>query len=263
MRCVGVEYANWLLSITKTTGSRRTPAKFMDSCAVPWADEPSPSQPSATRGSPRTRNASAAPTATGRIEGRCDGPAKMPMPGRHVLRAQVRVAAVRRPADAAHVLAEHAPGLDAAVEVQAEVAMQRRRHVLGRHGRRDADGGRLVPLAGVERARQLALLVEHVPALVEPPREHQRVQDAHQRVAIEPERSSILQPAAGLRSPNARNRHAASVAIHADRAPGWPGVRLATPGVRLARTGVRLRTGSGPHVRARPVRRCARWGCTE
>ena len=76
-----MEYANWLLSITNTTGRRRTPAKFIDSCAVPCAEEPSPIHPSATRGSPRTRNASAAPTATGRIEGRCEGPAKMPTPG--------------------------------------------------------------------------------------------------------------------------------------------------------------------------------------
>ena len=173
-------------------------------------------------------------------------------PGRHVLRAQVGVAAVRRPSDAAHVLAEHAPGLDAAVEVQAEVAVQRRRHVLGSHGRRDADGSRLVPLAGVERAGQLALLVEHVPSLVQPPREHQRVQDAHERIAIEPERSSLLQPTAGRCSPNARNRHPASVAIRAE--PGVCGVSLATPGVRLATPGVRLAmNGVWPGTfRARP-----------
>ena len=95
-------------------------------------------------------------------------------PGRHVLGAEVRIAPVRRAADASHVLAEHAPRLDAAVEVQAEVAVQRRGHVLRRHGRGDADGRPLVALAGVERARQLALLEEHVPALVEPAREQQR-----------------------------------------------------------------------------------------
>ena len=133
--------------------------------------------------------------------------------GRDVLGAQVGVAAVGRPAHAAHVLAEHAPRLDAAVEVQAEVAVQRRRHVLGRHGRRHADRGRLVALAGVERPGQLALLVEHVPALVEAPREQQRMQDAQERVAVESERSRLLEPASGLRSPHARNRHAASVAI--------------------------------------------------
>ena len=37
-RCVGVEYAHWLLSQMKTTGSLRMPAKFIPSCASPRAD---------------------------------------------------------------------------------------------------------------------------------------------------------------------------------------------------------------------------------
>ena len=38
------------------------------------------------------------------------------------------------------------------------------------------------------------------------------VQDPQQRVPVEPERSRLLQPAAGLRRTHARNRHPASVA---------------------------------------------------
>ena len=69
-RCVGVEYAHWLLSQMKTIGSRRTPARFIASCASPRPAEPSPNQPSATLFSSRIRKASAAPTATGSIAGR-------------------------------------------------------------------------------------------------------------------------------------------------------------------------------------------------
>ena len=220
-----------MLSITNTTGSRRTPAKFIDSCAVPLADEPSPIQPSATRGSPRTRNASAAPTATGRIDGRCDGPATMPTPGvtSCVRRFESRPFVV--PPIAAHVLAEHAPRLDAAVEVQAEIAVQRRGEVVRRHRGGDADRRGLVPLAGVERARQLALLEEHVPALVEPPREQQRVQDPHERLAVEAELRGLVQSTARLSGAHARNRHAASVATPWRRpgaaASGRPGMRPA------------------------------------
>ena len=44
-RCDGVEYAHWLLSQTKTTGSLRVPAKVIDSCVSPRAEAPSPNQP--------------------------------------------------------------------------------------------------------------------------------------------------------------------------------------------------------------------------
>jgi len=111
---------------------------------------------------------------------------------------------------------EDAPGLDTAIEVETEVAVQRRSHVVRRHGRGDADRGGLVALAGVERPRQLALLEEHVSALVEAPREHERVQDPQQRIPVEPESSSLLQPAPGLRGAHARNRHALSVSTALD-----------------------------------------------
>ena len=69
-RCVGVEYAHWLLSQMNTIGRRRTPAMFIASCASPRAADPSPNQPTATRFSSRMRKASAQPTATGSIAGR-------------------------------------------------------------------------------------------------------------------------------------------------------------------------------------------------
>ena len=56
----------------KTTGSWRTPAKFIASCVSPRAEEPSPNQATATRFSSRIRKASAQPTATGSIAGRCE-----------------------------------------------------------------------------------------------------------------------------------------------------------------------------------------------
>ena len=59
-----------MLSITNTIGSWCTPARFMASWASPRAIAPSPHQPSATRGSPRSLKASAQPTATGIIAGR-------------------------------------------------------------------------------------------------------------------------------------------------------------------------------------------------
>ena len=51
----------------------------------------------------------------------------------------VAVAAVRRPVGAAHVLREDPPRLDAARDVDAHVAVQRRADVVGAHRRRDAD----------------------------------------------------------------------------------------------------------------------------
>src|SRR5919206_466971 len=70
-RCVGDEYAHWLLSQTKTIGSLHVP-----------------------------------------------------------------VLALRRPVGTAHVLREDSPGLDAAHDVHAHVAVQRRPDVAGAHRRR-------------------------------------------------------------------------------------------------------------------------------
>src|SRR5436190_1854153 len=68
----GVEYAYWLLFTTHTTGRRRMPDTFSDSCHRPLEVAPSPQIASATRGSPRIWYASAAPAATGYAFGRFD-----------------------------------------------------------------------------------------------------------------------------------------------------------------------------------------------
>src|SRR3982750_1468236 len=130
-RCVGVEYAHWLLSQTKTTGSLRTPASVIASWQSPRADAPSPNQPTATRFSSRMRNASAQPTATGSIAGRG------------------LTAAIRHSFDAA--LREDPPRLHAAHDVDAHVAVQPRAGVIRAHRRGNADGRALVAAAGVER----------------------------------------------------------------------------------------------------------------
>ena len=79
----------------------------------------------------------------------------------------VAVATVRRAVLAAHVLREDPPRLDAAHDVDAHVAVQRRPDVLRPHRGRDADRGGLVAAPGVERAGNLALAVEDVAALLD------------------------------------------------------------------------------------------------
>ena len=86
----------------------------------------------------------------------------------HVGHVDVPVLARGRAARAPHVLREDPPRLDAAGDVDAHVAVERRADVVGAHRHRDADGGCLVPAAGVERAGDLALLVEDVAALLDP-----------------------------------------------------------------------------------------------
>ena len=61
----GVEYANWLLFTTHTTGSPKTADVLMASCQRPFEVAPSPQMASATRRSPARWYAKAAPTATG------------------------------------------------------------------------------------------------------------------------------------------------------------------------------------------------------
>ena len=78
---------------------------------------------------------------------------------RHV---DVAVPASRGPVLPTHVLREDPPRLDAARDVDAHVAMERRADVVRAHRRGDADGRALVPAARVERARDLPLLVEDV-----------------------------------------------------------------------------------------------------
>ena len=125
-----MEYAKPLLSSTNTTGRRRTPARFIASCASPRAEPPSPNQPSATRGSLRTRKASAQPTATGSIAGRCETIVSVPRPD--VAEVHVAVAAPRRAVAAPEVLGDDAPGRHAAHDVHAEVALGRAADVLRR-----------------------------------------------------------------------------------------------------------------------------------
>jgi hypothetical protein len=124
-----------------TTGRRRTPARFIASCASPRADAPSPNQPRATRFSSRIRNASAQPTATGSIAGRWLTIASIPRA--RVGHVHVAVAALRRPVRAAHVLREDLPGLDTAGHVHAHVAEAAACPiVVWPHRRGDADGRR-------------------------------------------------------------------------------------------------------------------------
>ena len=114
---------------------------------------------------------------------------------RHV---HVPVAAARRTALAAHVLREDAPGLDAAGDVDAHVAVQRRPDVVRAHRRGDTHGRGLVAAPRVERARDLALPVEDVAALLDPARDQQVPVDAEQVLAVESRLLHLLERAYGL-----------------------------------------------------------------
>ena len=130
-----------MLSITNTTGSRRTPARFMPSCASPRADAPSPHQATATRFSSRIVNARRHAHRDRQHRGQVADHRVQPESG--VADVDVPVAAARRAVDAAHVLREDAPRLDAARDVDTHVALQRRADVVRPHRGRDADRGRL------------------------------------------------------------------------------------------------------------------------
>src|SRR6476661_2959333 len=174
----------------KTTGSLRTPAKFIPSCASPRCIAPSPNHATATRFSSRIRKASAQPTATGSIAGRWLTIASRP---------RFESAMCTLPSlplvGPSHVLGEDPPGLDTARDVDAHVAMERRAHVLRAHRGGDADRGGLVPAAGVERARDLALLVEDVAALLDPARDEHVAVDGEQVLAVETCLADFLQRA--------------------------------------------------------------------
>ena len=61
----GVDSAQWLFSQTNTAGTFQSCARFSASWKVPMFVAPSPKKASATRGSPRSLNASAAPAIPG------------------------------------------------------------------------------------------------------------------------------------------------------------------------------------------------------
>ena len=106
-------------------------------------------------------------------------------PEPRVAEMDVPVATARRPVGAAHVLREDPPRLDAAGDVDAHVALQRAADVVGPHRARDSDGGGLVAASGVERARDLALLVEDVAALLDPARRQHVAIHAEEVLAVE------------------------------------------------------------------------------
>src|SRR4029078_9044396 len=107
-------------------------------------------------------------------------------PEPRVAHVDVAVAAARGAVFAPHVLGEDAPRLDAARDVDAHVALQRRADVVPPHRRRHAHGGGLVPAPGVERSGDLPLLVQDVPALLD------RTGDEH--VAVHPEEVLAVAP---------------------------------------------------------------------
>ncbi len=226
------------------------------------ADEPSPTQPSATRGL-----AAHAERERGADGDRAGSRAGATAPRR--CRCRATTSWVRRLESRPFVVPPTRPmywqstrqGSTPRYRCRPRLRCSGAATSLGRHRRGDADRGRLVALAGVERAGQLALLEEHVPALVEPRRQQQRVQDPQQRLPVEPERGSILQPTARLRGAHARNRHAASLersqaegCAHQHPSPRAPGHARAA-GVRPQLLTPSEQPGSDPSCSRPPERR--------
>ena len=121
----------------------------------------------------------------------------------------VAVASASRPVGATHVLRKDPPGLDTARDVHAHVPLDRRPDVVRSHRSPDRDRGALVAPAGVERARDLALLVQDVPALLDAARDQEVAVDGEEILAIEACLHHLLERADRLRFPY---RHAFSLA---------------------------------------------------
>jgi hypothetical protein len=92
-------------------------------------------------------------------------------------------------------------------DVHAHVAVQGRADVVGAHRGRYADRCRLVAAAGVEGARDLALAVEDVAALLDSSRDQHRPVDAEEVLAVETRLLDLVQRADRLRF--SRDRHRA------------------------------------------------------
>jgi hypothetical protein len=131
----------------------------------------------------------------------------------HRDQAEVRVSHVHVPVLAlggavgpAHVLREDAPRLDAADDVHAHVAMERRADVVGAHRGCDADGRGLVPSPRVEGAGDLPLAIEDVAALLDPAGQDHVAVDAEQVLAVEASLADFLQRADRLGFTGDRHR---------------------------------------------------------
>src|SRR5262249_41289174 len=105
---------------------------------------------------------------------------------------------MRWPVVLAHVLREDAPRLDATRDVDAHVAVQRRADVVRPQRGCDPDRRRFVAAPGVEGARNLALFVEDVAALLDAACDQHVPVDAEQVLAVEPRLLDLTQRAERL-----------------------------------------------------------------
>ena len=127
-------------------------------------------------------------------------------PEAQVGHVHVSVTPARRPILAAHVVREDPPRFHPARDLDAQVAVQHRRDVVGPHRHRHPDRRALVPASGVERARDLALPVKDVAALLDPTRDQHVAVDRQQVLAIETRLSDLGQGADRLRFTRDRHR---------------------------------------------------------
>ena len=122
-------------------------------------------------------------------------------PESFVTQVHVPVAPSRWAVDTTQVLRKDPPWLDPTRDVDAHVALQGSADVVRPHRRGNADSCRFVAAARVERADDLALLVEGVAALLDPARDQHVAVDAEQTLAVEACVLRFLKRADGLRLP--------------------------------------------------------------
>ena len=206
-RSSGVEYANWLFSRTKITGSFCTPAQFIASWKSPRDVEPSPNQVSAQRGSPRSLNAIAMPVATSIMSGSIETIPTQPS------RQSPKCTLPSRPPVTPPARPMYWPRMRAGVTPRTRCAPRSRCRMHSRSCGPIANAAptrdRLLAEAVVERARDLALPVER----------HRALLDAAHQEHVAQERDAVVgRQVLGC----ARRRRAGGLRRHLSSSPSEP-----------------------------------------
>ena len=185
-RATGVEYEYWLRWSTKTAGTCHTPARPSASCVSPTENAPSPRNVSATRGSPRRANASAAPTVTDARSPSIETSGKTPRAGtpKCMFPSRPRVGESARPRKFRNASAGVTPRAKWAASSRlsgATTSLRPEREP----GRR---GDCLLASSVVERARDPALPVQRQGTLLEEPLEQHEPEEREARRAVDARR---------------------------------------------------------------------------
>ena len=209
----GVEYAYWLFSRTKMTGSRCTPAQFIASWKSPRDVEPSPNQVIAQRALVAQRNAIAMPVATSIMSGSIETMPTQPFvwSPKWTLPSRPRVMPSARPMYWARIRAGSTPRTRCAPRSRCRM----HRRSCGGHRERGADRHRLLAEAVVEGAGDLALAVEVHRALLD--RAHEQHVPQQRDAVLE---RQVLRHGGGVLRPLGGARGHRAVSFPCGRGPG-------------------------------------------